>query len=135
MRWKNINNRDELQAFYRRILPKLRRVARQHGYALGLHGSMRRDFDLIAAPWVEKFSDKDVLARALQSAATGGISSAKFVWSRKPHGRLATSMAICWTSDRMKNAPSLGHIDLSVAPTHSLYSGEPAKLHSEIRKP
>lgn len=31
----------------------LAEIARKHGYAMALHGSMARDFDLICIPWVE----------------------------------------------------------------------------------
>lgn len=33
------------------LLPVLREIARRHGYALALHGSVERDIDLIACPW------------------------------------------------------------------------------------
>lgn len=38
-------------------VPDLRtiwRLAREVGYAVGLHGSLRRDVDLIAAPWTDE---------------------------------------------------------------------------------
>lgn len=111
-KWHEANTPEELKAFYLSILDKLRAVAKEHGYALGLHGSLRRDFDLIAAPWVAQHSDKDVLARALMIAACG-ISSDRFIWEKKPCGRLATAFPICWSELRL---PSSGHIDLSVLP-------------------
>lgn len=36
-----------------RILTPLRAVARRHGYALAVHGSLARDIDLIAIPWTD----------------------------------------------------------------------------------
>lgn len=35
------------------LYPKLAELFREYGYALAVHGSVGRDFDLIAAPWVE----------------------------------------------------------------------------------
>jgi hypothetical protein len=38
---------------YCAIYPKLTELVRGHGYALAVHGSMARDFDLVCIPWVE----------------------------------------------------------------------------------
>jgi len=35
------------------LYPELAAVFRAHGYALAVHGSLQRDFDLVAIPWVE----------------------------------------------------------------------------------
>ena len=37
--WKNITSSNEMTEFYSSILDRLRKVAKEHGYALGLHGS------------------------------------------------------------------------------------------------
>lgn len=42
-----------IAAVYASMLIPLRDLARECGYALALHGSMGRDLDLIAVPWVE----------------------------------------------------------------------------------
>lgn len=109
--WVHVHNKDEMEAFYRGVLPNIITEAKYHGYAIGLHGSLRRDLDLIAVPWTDDHSDKDELARAVQEAACG-MSSAKYQWEKKPCGRWAASFPICWTE--MTNELSLGHIDLSV---------------------
>jgi hypothetical protein len=36
---------------YACIYPGLCEIAREHGYALAIHGSVARDLDLIAIPW------------------------------------------------------------------------------------
>jgi hypothetical protein len=38
---------------YCALYPELAEIARKHGYALAIHGSMARDFDLICIPWVD----------------------------------------------------------------------------------
>lgn len=38
---------------YCALYPELAEIARSHGYALAIHGSMARDFDLVCIPWVE----------------------------------------------------------------------------------
>jgi hypothetical protein len=38
---------------YCAMYPDLSEIARKHGYAMAVHGSLQRDFDLICIPWVE----------------------------------------------------------------------------------
>ena len=39
---------------YCSMYPKLAEIARSHGYAMTVHGSMANDFDLICIPWIEE---------------------------------------------------------------------------------
>lgn len=48
-----------------RIIEDVRRVGREHGYAVGVHGSQKRDLDLIACPWVDKAHAASTLVRAV----------------------------------------------------------------------
>ncbi len=109
--WHRCNTIDEMQTYYLSRLPAIREAARACGYAIGLHGSTRRDLDLIAVPWVAAFSSKDQLAKAIQQAACG-LSRETYEWERKPNGRMAVSFPICWTE--WHDMISAGHIDLSV---------------------
>jgi len=115
MSWVHIKSKDELEAFYKSVLPKIREVARSCGYAIGLHGSMRRDLDLIAVPWGQEFTGKNVLAAEIHKAACG-LESAKYEWEQKSGQRQATCFPICWIelSKAFPMEASLGHIDLSV---------------------
>lgn len=112
--WYEAKDRDDLEAFFRSRLPAIRAAAREHGYAIGLHGSMRRDLDLIAVPWRDGASDKDVLAHAIAMAACGITRDGPYQWEQKPLGRVAASLSCCWP--RWFNEAGAGHIDLSVAP-------------------
>lgn len=112
-KWIHIENAEELVKFYLGILIPIRSAAKKCGYAIGVHGSMRRDLDLIAVPWVEEFSDKNDLAGAIQIAACG-LKSASYEWERKTHGRMATAFPVCWTWHCTPMIKSNGHIDLSV---------------------
>jgi hypothetical protein len=38
---------------YVNLYPKLAEIARKHGYAMAVHGSLASDMDLICIPWVE----------------------------------------------------------------------------------
>jgi hypothetical protein len=110
--WHHVYSVEEMQAYYLAKLPAIREAARECGYAIGLHGSTRRDLDLIAIPWVETATDKDALARAIHKAASGGFTQEKYEWEAKPNGRMAASFPICWTE--WSDMVSAGHVDLSV---------------------
>ena len=117
--WFKARSIDEMQAFYMSRLPLIRAAARRCGYAIGLHGSCRRDFDLMAMAWRECAVQPDELAKTIQYAACG-ISASVITWERKPLGRIATSLCICWTdhSEQFADMLSVGHIDLSmIAPS------------------
>lgn len=90
------------------FLPGMARVAKEHGYALTVHGSMARDFDFVAVPWVEEASAPADLAAALIRACGGFLAphEERELPRRKPHGRL------CWAI-HLGGGP---YIDLSVIP-------------------
>jgi hypothetical protein len=110
-KWYHAHTVDEMSAFYLSRLPAIRDAAKNLGYAIAVHGSTRRDFDLIAMPWREEYANKDNLAEAIQKAACG-FHHTEYQWEQKPAGRFATSFPICWTE--FPKMISGGHIDLSV---------------------
>lgn len=126
--WFNARTLDEMQAFYLSRLPAIREAAKEHGYAIGLHGSTRRDFDLMAMQWSDSAADKDVLAHAIAIAACGITRDGGYQWEKKPNGRFAVSIPICWTNHANPDfdKPSVGHIDLSVIdPTSTAQQSSP----------
>lgn len=98
------------------LYPDLRARARVLGYALAIHGSMVRDFDLVAVPWRDDHVPPDDLAWKLQSLLGGWCSKSDakvYQWAElakkeKPGGRLAYIL-------RFAGDPPLC-IDLSVTP-------------------
>lgn len=90
------------------LYPELAAIAILNGYALAVHGSLRRDFDLVAIPWTDNPSDPqfvvDVICRQFLIRQIGQPED-------KKHGRKA------WTI-------SVGHgecaLDLSFMPTVKL---------------
>ena len=40
--------------FYAHCYPGMQEIAKEHGYNLLIHGSMNRDMDLVAVPWVDE---------------------------------------------------------------------------------
>lgn len=83
-------------AFY----PMLAEIARKHGYALAVHGSVARDMDLVAIPWTEDAKNMFELINALSEYASGVMSMmfSKAVClhgpEKKPHGRMAWTLTI-----------------------------------------
>ena len=74
---------------YCALYPALAEIARKHGYAMAIHGTMARDFDLICIPWVETPSKpEEVVAEITATYATTDITNPGY----KPHGRLAYSV-------------------------------------------
>jgi hypothetical protein len=78
-------------AVYAYALPKLITAARAVGYALAVHGSMVRDLDLVAVPWVADARSPVELIAALAAVfdPTGKHIYGHTPPTVKPHGRLA----------------------------------------------
>lgn len=61
---------------YCALYPALAEIARKHGYAMAIHGTMARDFDLICIPWVETPSKpEEVVAEITKTYATTDITN------------------------------------------------------------
>lgn len=88
-------------AFYAALYPGLLETAQHHGYTLAIHGSMVRDFDLVAVPWTEgaTSADKLIYDIALVHASDSGTwrdaaERAVASKSEKPHGRRAYTILL-----------------------------------------
>lgn len=105
-------------------------VARDHGYALALHGSLVEDMDLVAVPWVESAADavtlKDALMKHIGACGYADLLKRDCPWlsddqirkvcagqrlpvderTEKPHGRTAWNLYL-WAGAK---------VDLSVMP-------------------
>ena len=70
-------------------LARIWELSREVGYAIGLHGSLKRDMDLIAAPWTDEAIGNagliDHLCAGLPAVRIGGPE-------RKSHGRIAVTL-------------------------------------------
>ena len=81
------------------------KLAREVGYAVGVHGSLMRDFDLIAAPWTEEAVGQAGLVTHL----CNGLNAIRLgSFEIKPFGRVAVTLQI---------NGFYKHIDLSIMPT------------------
>jgi len=100
----------ETRRLARLLLPQIRKAAQAMGYAIGLHGSVARDIDLIAVPWRDDCYEPQELAEVIcwickAETGWGFFSSGDNNPTVKPHGRLAWSIHMWGT-----------YIDLSVTP-------------------
>ena len=105
-------------AAYCALYPMLVEIARDHGYALAVHGSLHRDMDLVAIPWIEEASDALVLIKAFKEATrtvTIREDDDEKYYSdcqpkQKPHGRVSYCLHV--TNKGMYG----GYLDISVMP-------------------
>lgn len=79
---------------YAGLIPMLADVAREHGYALAVHGSMQRDLDLLAAPWTEQASDAETLVAALHDRVRWMAEAPPDGPTEQPHGRRSWAITL-----------------------------------------
>jgi hypothetical protein len=67
-------------------------VARRHGYALAVHGSLARDIDLVAIPWIVEADEPEILAEAIRmtAATLGGLRVLETIRGRSQRGILGS---------------------------------------------
>ena len=81
------------------LYPQIAEICRKHGYALAVHGSLARDFDLIAVPWVETVSEPREVVDELQQ--TFAFCKGHIPPEGKPHGRIGYSIPFSFGECRM----------------------------------
>jgi len=122
-------NYDSRPAFDQIIEP-LRDVAKRLGYAIAVHGTLKRDIDLVAVPWSRSAVAAKTLAKAIQHKTReiigyaephpmerqkyfrdglAGFAKGHGRMTAKPHGRRSWTFHLLPTHD----GP---YIDLSVMP-------------------
>jgi hypothetical protein len=74
------------------MYPDLCKIFQSHGYALAAHGSLARDFDLIAVPWAEKISAPQEVLDQITREFSVAISADSP--HQKNHGRVAYTLII-----------------------------------------
>ena len=95
---------------YCAMYPELVEVARKCGYALAVHGSLQRDFDLIAVPWVKDTTPPVGLIAKLTEEFPLEIIGKIGV---KDHGRLVWTLSIGYGEC---------FVDLSITPSVSTHT-------------
>lgn len=110
---------------YELLIGPIRERAKELGYAVGVHGTLKRDIDLIACPWSSGAVDPEHLAEQIRLVvekvigyAQPGVREVSEYFlngspGAKDHGRL------CWTwyLDKKSSEDCQGtYVDLSVMP-------------------
>lgn len=100
---------NSLPIYFAIIYPMLREVAIDFGYALSVHGSMLKDLDLIAVPWIEKPKDHIDMLIKMADVLNVRFPHGRFHWeceeSLRPHGRKAYAIV---------PGTETGYIDISI---------------------
>lgn len=88
---KGPRDSENLPTFYASLLPEIREAGRKSGYAITIHGSMARDFDLVAVPWTRKAVSARALVRQMCRLTRTLFVSNDPASSdvKRPHGRRA----------------------------------------------
>lgn len=78
---------------YAAMYAEFAELCRSHGYALAIHGSLSRDFDVVAIPWVEKPSEPQVVIDEITTKfAIEHIAEI----GQKEHGRIVYTLSVGW---------------------------------------
>lgn len=77
---------------YAKLIAPIRAVAKDHGYAIAVHGSLNRDIDIVAVPWIDRAFTEQKLVVAIIDVCkeyNNGFASCADIEkpTLKPHGR------------------------------------------------
>ncbi len=81
-------------SFYACMWEDLRNAALDCGWALALHGSLNKDMDIMAMPWVEDARPVDEMIQALKNCFTDNMFGVKPPTTDRPHGRIIYTINI-----------------------------------------
>jgi len=89
--WGNKMKEPNYAPMYAAMYPGLAGIARKHGYALAVHGTLARDMDLICIPWVAQPSEPqtvvDEITKEFAIRQVGELG-------KKEHGRIAWTISV-----------------------------------------
>lgn len=104
-----VHGKKWMPAMYVAYYGIIEKIANEHGYALCVHGSVLRDFDLIAVPFDEIVKPHEEVLREIKKIIGIEKSNDKIfdIVGHEPHGR------ICYTIE----CGGGGYFDISFTPT------------------
>ena len=73
------------------LYPELAKIFIENGYALAVHGSLARDFDLIAVPWIETPSPHKTVLDLITTRFWIQLIGEP---AKREHGRMAYTISI-----------------------------------------
>lgn len=89
------------------MYPELAGIFQRHGYALAVHGSLARDFDLIGVPWAESVRPHEEVLKAITDKFAVEISHDSP--AQRNHGRIAYTL-ICGFGNCQLDLSFLPHL-------------------------
>lgn len=100
--------------FYRPWIEPIQHLGWQMGYNIAVHGTLRRDLDMIAVPWIEGATSAEALAWAVFHLIKGfePYMETKYNPLCRPHGR--KSWSIHFFNGNVENIHR--YVDLSIMP-------------------
>lgn len=108
---------------YCALYPGLAEIARSHGYALAVHGSLARDMDIICIPWADEVSDPEAVVKDITSEyhirVVQNPDGSNAVY--KNHGRLVYTITVGFGEC---------FIDLSFTPADVPYKIQPPVIET-----
>ena len=83
-------------AFYACMWDDFRQAAMDCGWALGLHGSLASDMDIMAMPWTEKATNADDMIKNILTKCIVGSHIAQFIKTKNetPNHRVVYTISI-----------------------------------------
>ena len=83
-------------AFYACMWNDIRQTAMDCGWAVGLHGSLASDMDIMAMPWVENSTSFEDMIEKVVGLFSGNVLSENYTvtYNKKPHGRTVATIPI-----------------------------------------
>lgn len=105
-------------SFYAFIYERIKDIAKEHGYNLVLHGSMARDLDLIAIPWVDNPRPELELVHRIDDIINEVPRSSEhdYQFSILPGGRNNYVINICRGGEWNKYQDANYYLDISFTP-------------------
>jgi hypothetical protein len=112
---KPIHAKPSLYAYY---FYELKEIAKEFGYNLVLHGSLNRDLDLIAIPWINEPKDDFLMIQAFEKHLTGVYSEQKehYMFSILPANRKSYVINLNRGGKWNNYLDEQYYIDISVTP-------------------
>lgn len=71
------------------IIENVRLIAKSHGYAIAIHGTLIRDIDLVAIPWIDGAAPMRLLLADIITKTGYARMDKDSAGPDKPHGRYA----------------------------------------------
>jgi len=110
--WERAQKTPNAPLMYACLYSQLRERAAELGYALMLHGSLKRDGDMLASPWTDAAVAPEALVQELCACSGLVMHNPRASGPKqKPHGRLAWSLFL-----QEGGTEGLLYVDLSVMP-------------------